>query len=272
MMSTLTHSSTEEKADGGQALVEVLVIMIICLMIGVGIYEAGAFFHNVAVMNSAVESAATVASHGAPFRKVERIVVRESKNLLAGAFLSQYIPEKGVIVEVWNPVSGNQLAPTQHADQFHPGEPFVAEAMFRARGYEVRVGVIYRIGITMPFLQPIVVEQTIVGTRTIQSPNDIDRDGMVDSQEAALLQSCTGNSWSHPVHRDQQNTLDAESGADIDGDGLAGGSDSLPYDFNNNGIEDRMDEDNRQGPRENDLIFNPVVGPNDWSSLPGCSI
>lgn len=268
--SPMTRSDTKRDSEEGQALVELLVIMLICLMMGIGIYEAGAFFHNVAVLNRAVETGATMASHGAPFTEVENAIVQESKNLLAGAFLSQTIPENGVMIEVWNPISGNQIAPTQQATEFHPGKPNVAEAMFRAQGYEVRVGVMYRIGILIPFLPPIVVDQTIVGTRTIQSPNDTDRDGMVDSQEAGLLQWCTGDSWSHPVHRDLQDTMDTDPGADIDGDGLSGGGDSMPYDFNNNATEDRFDEDNRQGPSENDLQLNPVVGPNDWASLPFC--
>jgi len=148
--------------ERGQALVELMVVILISLMVGIGIYEAGAFFHNVSVINRAVETGASYASYGADFETVRDVIHRETLNLISGAFLSQFIPEQGVIVEVWNPISGNKLAPSSHADEFPPNRRTVAEYMFRAQGYEIRVGVIYRIGITVPLVRNIVVEQTIV--------------------------------------------------------------------------------------------------------------
>lgn len=258
-----TTSTGTHVRDRGQALVEMLVIMLISIMIGVGIYEAGAFFHNISVMNAAVETGATYASRGAPFDAIQRGIEEETINLLSGAFLSQYIPEKGVVIEVWNPTTGNKIAPTAQSQELPPGRQHVAEYMFWAQGYEARVGVIYRIGIYLPFLREIVVEQTIVSTRTIQASNDVDRDGMVDSQEASYVgwrRSMDGLPvWKHPLHRDQSDTLDTEQDVDIDGDGLSGTSDTFPYDFNNNGTEDKFDEE------QNDLQYNPVVGPGGWT-------
>jgi len=257
-----TTSSRRCEGEAGQALVEMLIIMLVCIMMGVGIYEAGAFFHNVSVINAAVETGATYASRGAPYGRIQRAVERETLNLLSGAFLSQFIPERGIIVEIWNPRTNEVLAPTTESDRFPPKREFVAEYLFWAQGYEARVGVNYRIGIYIPFLRAIVVEQTIASTRTIQVTNDLDRDGMVDSREASYLdwrRAVDGlSAWQHPMHRDHGDTLDTDADVDIDGDGFMTDSDTYPYDFDNDGMEDKFDAGN------NDLSYNPVVGPGGW--------
>ncbi|MGM0380494.1 MAG: TadE/TadG family type IV pilus assembly protein [bacterium] len=259
MIQQFINISAEEN---GQALVEMVVIVIISLMIGIGIYEAGVFLHNVSVLNAAVDHAATYASRGAPVEKIEAALIREGRNLLVGAFSQQEFDPEGIIIQVWNPATGEKLAPTQNSEYFLPRRKRVAEYMFWAEGYEIRVGLNYKAGIYIPFAGPVTIPfTTVTSARTIQAANDIDRDGMVDHYEAQyvahVLKEVEDMKWKHPVHRDETGEIDSRD-VDIDGDGTVSSSDDYPYDFNNDGREDKY------SPGDNRLNYNPVVGPSGW--------
>jgi len=248
--------------QGGQAMVEMILVVIISLMIGIGIYEAGAFLHNVSVLSAAVEHAATYASYGAPVEKVEEALIREGRNLLAGAFSHQKFDPQGIIIEVWNPVTREKIAPTEYSEEFRPYRSRIAEYMFWAAGYEIRVGLNYRAGVYIPFAGPLTIPfTTIVSARTIQAANDIDRDGMVDHYEVEYIAQALAiegdTTWKHPVHRDKTGKIDGPD-VDIDGDGMIAAEDEYPYDFKNDGIEDKF------APGENRLDYNPVIGPRGW--------
>ncbi|MFP4686476.1 MAG: TadE/TadG family type IV pilus assembly protein [bacterium] len=247
--------------NSGQALVEMLLIVIVCLMIGIGIYEGGALMHNISVMNAAVDHAATYVAWGAPLHRVERALVDETVNLLASGFLYQEFGSEGLIIEIWEPRSRQKLASTQMTEDLSPGREKIAEYMFWAQGYEARVGIRYGVGIYIPFLGSFTIPlTTISSSRVIQAPNDIDRDGMVDHYEAEYVGWAMDESgdgvWKHPVHRDGLGEFD-DSSVDIDGDGIAQ-ADTDPYDFNNDGVEDKFDPDN------NLMLYNPVVGPDGF--------
>ncbi len=259
-------SQALRNSEAGQAIVELMLVVLLCLMIGIGIYETGAFLHNISVINQAVNNAAIYASWGAPISKIKATLVRETDNLLAGAFLAQKVSKQGVIVEVRNPKTDQMIAPLPgmafpFADhtELSPGKKNVAEYIFWAQRYEIRVGIVYRIGIYIPFLGPITATNPIVGSHTIQAPNDMDRDGLADSREAEYvlyyLDQTSDTPWVHPMHRDGTGQLDTAGNADPDGDGTSLGNDNFPYDFDNDGVEDKFDHgDNR-------LNQNPVVGP-----------
>ncbi|MFB6346786.1 MAG: hypothetical protein ABEK50_13660 [bacterium] len=224
-MNSRNSSNPEE---GGQALVELMAVIIILTFMAVGIYETGALIHNISVMNTGMETAATLAAHGAPFEVVRNQIYDEADNLLAGAFLEQRIVEdeqKGsnIYVEIWNPRTNEPLVTsyTPHQETFSPQINNVAPYMFWTEGYQVRIGVLYEIGIYVPFIRSFTLDFSIVGTRIIQVSNDVDRDGMVDSMEVEYLGwwlDNQGKTWSHPVHRDKSDTLDSNVDADIDGD------------------------------------------------------
>lgn len=248
--------------ESGQAIVEMVVIVIFTLMIGIGIYETGVFLHNVSVLNAAVDHAATYASRGAPVQKIEAALIREAENLLIGAFSAQKFDTGGIIIEVWNPRTGNKIAPTKHSEKFIPGRSRVAEYMFWAEGYEIRVGLNYRAGIYIPFAGPVTTPFTVItSARVIQAVNDIDRDGMADQYEpeyvAHALTLAGDTDWQNPVHRDGIGKLDG-SDVDIDGDGTIASTDGLPYNFTNGGFEDKF------SPGNNKLNYNPVIGPSGW--------
>ncbi len=257
---------TESGSENGQALVEMVVIVVLALMIGIGIYETGVFLHNVSVLNAAVDHAATYASWGAPVEKIEAALVREGRNLLVGAFSRQEFDPDGIIIEVWNPVAGEKIAPTEFSEEFMPNRSRVAEYMFWAEGYRIKVGLNYRAGIYIPFAGPVTIPfTTIVSSRTIQASNDIDRDGMVDHYEAEYIAhalALEGDTiWKHPVHRDKTGKLDGPD-VDIDGDGTIAAEDDYPYDFTNDGTEDKF------APGQNRLDYNPVIGPRGWIFTP----
>ncbi|MFB6354998.1 MAG: TadE/TadG family type IV pilus assembly protein [bacterium] len=235
-------------SESGQAMIELLGIMFICIMIGVGIYEAGSFFHNVSVMNHAMENAATYAAQGAPMDEIKEMVEREGANLMAGALLQQTIlmedtdsdTASSIIVEIVNPRTNKTLTHGYRdyedihgpfdGEDYSPNRENIAPYVFWAQGYEVRVGVYYRIGIYVPFVKSFVVEQPIVGSRIIQASNDVDRDGLVDSQEIELFgeeMDQDGQAWDHPKHRNddspsEHDVLDSDSTARIDMDEQGG--------------------------------------------------
>lgn len=215
----------QSPAEGGQALVELMGIVVICLMIGFGIYEAGVLFHNVSVINQSMETASLYAAQGARMDKIQDLIYDEAGNLMGGALLEQRIIEadegSNIIVEIWNPATDEPLVTeyTPNQEEFGPRMKNVAPYMFWAQGYEIRVGVYYQIGIYVPFLKAFEISLPIVGSRTIDAPNDIDRDGMVDSREVEYIAyDIYPDEWEHPKHRDNYDTMDTTSGAEIDGD------------------------------------------------------
>lgn len=252
----LRFSLGEQK---GQAMIEMVLIVLICLMIGIGIYEGGVMLHNMSVMNAAVDHAATYVSWGAPLPRVKQALTDEAVNLLASPFFQQEFGEEGLIIEIWDPGSNRRLAPTQMVEDLSPGWQYIAEYMFWAQGYEARVGIRYSVGIYVPFLGPFTIPLTTVSSsRVIQAPTDIDRDGMVDHYEAEYvgwaMEVESDTTWKHPAHRDGVGELDGPL-VDIDGDGGIAQNDTYPYDFNNDGTEDKYDPDN------NRMRYNPVSGP-----------
>lgn len=213
--------------NDGQALIELMGIIVICTMIGFGIYEAGVLFHNVSVLNQAMETASLYAAQGAPVDEIRSVVYDEAENLMGGALLEQRVlradDASSIIVEIWNPRTDRSLVTeyTPNEQKFAPRKTHIAPYLFWAQGYEIRVGVYYQIGIYVPFVKTFALTTSIVGSRTIDAPNDTDRDGMVDSQEVEYLGwwlEQQGKKWVHPVHRDGYDTMDTTDGADIDGD------------------------------------------------------
>lgn len=261
----------DKTAEDGQALVELLAVIVICFMLAVGIYEAGAVFHNVAVVNKALSSAAGYAAQGAPYPVIQNFVVEEAENLLSGAFLTQRVSPKGLILEVWNPRTNTKLGAHStsgmtYRDQcelvFPPGRDTVTPYLFWTQGFTVRVGIEYQVGIYLPFLGPITLDTVLAQTKVIQTHNDSDRDGLADEREAEYVQwgllQDGDTTWKHPRHRDQVEFYDSDNNVDVDGDGVDLEPDPEPYDFDNNGIEDRFDKS------DNLLRYNPLIGPDGW--------
>jgi len=269
-------SASPRREESGQALVELLLVILISLMIGIAIYETGALLHNLSVLDEAAHTAVVYASHGADYDTLRDAVNREAVNLMAGGFLEQTVPRGGLIVEVWNPhydrVLGHGGSPSrsQCHEAFSPGRSNVAPYMFWARGYEIRVGLIYRIGFYIPFLKPITTQTVISESAIIQASNDLDRDGMNDHWEVAYVEGAmrapvtSDTPWKHPQHRDGADTYyDVSRGVDIDGDGMPIADDDRPYDRDNNNVEDQFERDPGDG-SVNKMEFSPLMGPAGW--------
>lgn len=269
-----------ERGERGQALIELMLVILISLMIGIAIYETGALLHNLSVLDEAAHTAVVYASHGADYDTLRGAVSREAVNLMAGGFLEQTVPRGGLIVEVWNPHTNTVLGQGPNFDrsqchgQFPPRRSNVAPYLFWARGYEVRVGLIYRIGFFVPFLQPITTETVVSESAIIQASNDLDRDGMNDHLEAAYVEwvmfdeTAGGDTqWIHPVHRDGLDTHDVDTGVDIDGDGTSIRFDPKPYDFDDNNVEDQYEQDDGNQTK-NRMRFSPLMGPDGWIVVP----
>lgn len=272
--------------ENGQALIELMFVVILSFIMGVGMYEVGALVHNLSVLNKAMDSAANYASRGAPYEKVKEVVILESNNLMGGAFLEQTIENDfGLILEVWNPETNTKLGAytegqytyrSQCSTSFAPRKENVTPYLFWANGYEIRTGVEYKIGIYIPYIYTIVVSPTISSSKIISVQNDLDRDGMVDSREAgyvawAMEQKFPSDTqWKNPVHRDETGSLDSSSiRDDIDGDGDTVQVDPLPFDRDNDRVQDKFDKA-EPAMMNNNLTMNPLVGPgvlpgtNDW--------
>lgn len=272
--------------ERGQALIELMLVILISLMIGIAIYETGALLHNLSVLDEAAHTAAVYASHGSDYNTLRDAVSKEAVNLMAGGFLEQTVPRGGLIVEVWNPHTNTVLGQGPHFDrsqchgQFPPRRSNVAPYLFWARGYEVRVGLIYRIGFFVPFLQPITTETVVSESAIIQASNDIDRDGMNDFWEAVYVEGAmfdenltdaapgADTQWRHPVHRDGYDTYDVDTGVDIDGNDTPIRFDPKPYDFDKNNVEDQYEQDDGTQTK-NRMRFSPLMGPDGWIVV-GC--
>jgi hypothetical protein len=254
----------------------------ICFILGYGIYEVGALFHNLSVMNKAVSSSANYATRGASYSKVQNQLIQESENLIGGVFLEQTITsDPGVVLEVWNPetntklgasTKGNHTYRPQCSESFPPHENGVTPYLFWAQGYVLKVGVNYKIGVYIPFIGLLSVDTTIADAKRIVTSNDIDRDGMVDTHEAEYVDWAmtkkakagvsSDTKWVNPVHRDEISRFDTaeDPSLDIDGDSIPQVNDTAPYDANNNNVEDRFDKAEKND-RNNHLTMNPLIGP-----------
>jgi hypothetical protein len=265
----------------GQALVELMLVVVLSFILGIGFYEVGALVHNISVMNKGLSSAANYASRGAPYSKIKEVMLTESKNLLGGAFLEQEVSDDfGLILEVWNPETDSKLGTYTEGNYTYrptcskrlpPEKKYVTPYIFWANGYEIRVGVEYDIGIYIPFLGVMSISPTLTSAKRITAQNDIDRDGMVDSREATYvdwaldkkssLLLISDTQWRHPVHRDETATLDSKSmNNDLDGDGFSVSGDTYPFDRNNDGVQDKFDKAEATN-RDNMMTMNPLVGP-----------
>jgi len=254
----------------GQALVELLLVVVVALMFAFGIFELGVYVHNLAVLSRTADNAAHYASYAAPLPRLEEVFSRERANLLPTAFSYQDYDPDEITVEIYNPHENRRLAPLE-TDEFPfdeprlaPGKENVAPYLFWTQGYRIVVSVDYAVGIKIPFLPPLTFNQRVRGSQIIQVSNDIDRDGLVDSWEAGYVLyylneiyegGGVDREWVHPSHRDYTGQLDTVGDPDIDGDGLAKSEDEYPYDYTNDGIEDKFDVGN------NRLYQNPAVGP-----------
>lgn len=261
--------------EDGQALVELMFVVIFCFILGVGIFETGALVNNLSIMNTAMETAANHAAAGAPYERIQEVAVRESVNLMSGPFLAQTVSEDGIIVEVWHPERNHKLgADDQNGtgyrphcnDWLLPRRASVSPYIFWSQGYEIRVGINYKIGFYLPFLGTVDLDMLISESKTIDAENDLDRDGLNDHYEVeyvqwAMRQDGAGN-WVHPVHRDGTGNF-TTSAADFDGDGVS--NDDLPFDFDNDGTEDKLDKG------DNQLQYNPLMGPTGWKPGFPCS-
>jgi Flp pilus assembly protein TadG len=273
--------------EDGQALVELAFVLVFTLMVGYGFYEVGALIHNLSVMQKSIDTVADYATKGASIEKLREEMIESSENLLSTAFIQQDIGEKGIIIEIWNPHTGQKLGAysenglnyrEQCSQTLAPRSRHVTPYIFWARGYEFRLGVRYTVGIFIPFLGNLITVRTMSSTRTMRSQNDLDRDGLVDSREANYVNwrmnqpGGPGDDWTHPRHRDSNPNYDSDAGVDIDGDGNSISSDTAPYDYNNNGTGDMFEPASASaGVMTNLLYYNPLVGPDGWDPDFPCS-
>jgi len=278
--------------ESGQAMVEFIVVVMFCLIFMIGSYEVGILFHNYTVMSGAMRDAAWATSLGAPDDVVMQLVLDETKNLFVTGFLNYDVSEDiGLAIEVWN--DNYDIAPSPSIWSNHASyngywpEPWMgnkgdvsgfadktlrrSEYIFRAEGYNIRVGMVLVIGFYIPVLQQVsVYRQTVTASQRIQVKNDLDEDGMVDIYEPEWFwgQKAEGALWRPYSHRDGAPPngiylpngyyLDDEDDTDNDGDGTQNNLESSPsynyrYDYDNDGITDKFDTGNR--------IRNPLIGP-----------
>lgn len=259
------------RSDSGQALVELLFVILFCFILGVGIFEAGVLINNLSIMNTAMDTTAKYAAAGASYDKLQEIVLRESSNLLSGASLVQDISDEGLVVMVWHPekdvlLGASGSGRSQCRTTFLPEHESSTPYLLWAEGYEIRVGAKYAVGFKLPFLGPITVDTVVWGSQLIDSENDLDRDGLRDQYEAEYVQWALAEkgagAWTHPVHRDGTGEFTTNPSTDVDGDGVS--NDGQPYDFDNDGVEDKFDNG------DNLLTYNPLVGPDGWHSDVPC--
>lgn len=265
----------KNRSESGQALIELIFVILFCFILGVGIFESGVLINNVSIMNTAMDITAKYAASGASYERLQDVINRESNNILTGATLIQEVSDQGLVVQVRNPKEnvplgsfqgGGLSVHSQCKNIFTPRENTITPYMFWAEGYEIRVGVEYGIGFEIPFLGPITVDTTVWGSQLIDAENDLDRDGMRDQFEPEYVQWAMAadgaGSWRHPVHRDGTGELISDPGADMDGDGVA--DDKSPYDYDNDGTEDKFDKG------DNLMEYNPLMGPNGWNAVVPC--
>ena len=263
------------QSESGQALVELLFVILFCFVLGIGIFESGVLINNISIMNTAMDTTAKYAAAGAPYEKLQDVVIRESNNLLAGASLVQEISEEGLVVQVWHPEydvklgsysGGGTSARPQCNQTLTPENSSTTPYLFWTEGYEIRVGVRYGIGFKLPFMEPITVESLVWGSKLIDAENDLDRDGLRDQYEVEYVQwamaADSAGSWRHPIHRDGTGEFTTNPSTDVDGDGVS--NDSLPFDYDNDEREDKLDKE------DNLLEYNPLVGPDGWHSAIPC--
>lgn len=234
ILNSINLTGDAASSEEGQAFVELMAVIMICTIMGFGIYEAGVLFHNVNVMNNVMELGASHAARGAPWPEVQQVIYDEGTNLMDGAFLEYKLPDapgntSNIIVEIWNPRTDEPLVTeyTPNASKFEPRRERIVPYMFWAQGYEIRVGTHLEIGIYVPFIRAFTLSTEIVGSRTIQASNDSDRDGMFDQYESEYGDWYAeegfglhddGDRWKHPVHRDGYGVVDSDSTANVDGD------------------------------------------------------
>lgn len=256
------------RSESGQALVELLFVILFCFILGVGIFEAGVLINNLSIMNTAMDTTAKYAAAGAPYDKLQDVVLRESTNLLSGASLVQDISDEGLVVTIWHPEKGVLLGSgrSQCKTIFIPNHKSATPYLFWAEGYEIRVGAQYAVGFKLPFLGPITVDTVVWGSQLVDAENDLDRDGLRDQYETEYVQWAmaeeNAGAWLHPVHRDGTGAFTTNPSTDVDGDGVS--NDDLPYDFDNDGVEDKLDNG------DNLLSYNPLVGPDGWHPDVSC--
>ncbi len=237
--------------QSGQAIVELAVVIFVCLAMAFGIFEIGVYIHNISVLNRAADSASLYASYGAPIENIEEVFVSESSNLLYSAFIYQELDTAQLFVDIYNPYTGDKIAPLETTDfpfdqpRLEPARELIAPYLFWAQGYEIEIGLNYLVGFQIPFLRALTASRPIVSRRVIQTANDLDRDGLVDSWEAGYLLwflDQTGDTeWVHPSHLDYTGEVDSVIQPD--------------YDHSGSGIENKFD------PGNNLLYQNPAIGP-----------
>jgi len=280
----------------GQALIEVFFIVVLFIFVGIMGYETGLLYYNVNTISSTLKQAAWAAAAGATDDEIFDLIEEADEILLKSALFEHHI--ENFAIEVWfQPVTLNtsrtaaaavaaySIAPTPCDTQLSPGSANRAAYVWRAQGYNIRVGLTYRAGYAAPYFDAsptFLINLPLSASEVINARNDQDRDGLADIYEpelfelmrfndpagyAAWLQVPVGtNGWRPFVHTDSPSHQTDDSDTNLDGDGVLDAVASEAgiglFDFNNDGVEDKFD-------RGNNLLVHPRIGRNDYS-LPIC--
>lgn len=283
--------------EGGQALIELLAVVVIFSFLGIATLEAAVLYRNLNVVSNGLKEATWAAAYGAHDREINRILDDMALNLLGGAFLA-YTAESFVI-EVHQPAgdtvrSENYIAPFDDLTRdevFSGGKRNQRAAyLYRAEGMSVRLGLLFEIGYFVPFFgtnQMISVRLPLAVAQPVAVRNDEDRDGLVDLYEPELFVAALGLPWSPLSHidfndseaADPQDTAGENPVSDtparvwsnIDGDTLYDINDppgaqgalvifAFNYDWNNDGIEDRYEAPAANAADTRTMINHPVIG------------
>lgn len=239
-----------------QALIELVGVILVMLMLGFGSMEGGIIYYNILTLNQAIENAAFIAAGGAEDNQIKELIYNESYNIITTPWIQHKLDNRGVIIEVWLD-ENTPIAPTASLwNQLQPKSKYRAEYLFRAYGYIIKVGVIYTIGIYIPFIDNVSVKVPIVGSYRIYAPNDLDRDGMSDIYEEEYFRGVLGSSNWAPFSHLNNNSMADKYNDDKDGDGIldSDGTDTLVYDFDNDGIDDKYDSGDNQ-------MNHPILSP-----------
>lgn len=275
-MTTSRHAG--KSGEKGQAIVELLAVVVIFAFVGLAVLETGMLYHNMNVLSNGLKEATWAASYGAHNDKISMIMNDAAEDIVLGAFMMHR--SDTFQVSVWQP--GNDTGTVETAiDPLSPTEPVKftghmlvngrasrAANLYRAEGYSIRLGVTY----TVSFFVPLFGSAPLFSARiplTVSEPihatNDEDRDGLVDLYEPELLLGAAGLLSYAPLSHLDNGASDTPlaSDLDIDGDGRLDIDEDTPVAYGQGISGDRATISNWQYDFDNDNENSTLVSRED---------
>jgi len=252
----------------GQALIEIIFVVLLFMFIGMMVYETGILYYNVNMVSNSLKQAVWLASLGATDEEIINVITAVDEHLLKSVFMEHQVSD--FALEVWAKTPGGEydIAPLVSDDQFSPGTYNAstrrrAAYIWRAQGLNVRLSLNYKIGYVSPYFGAtpvILVTMPLSASQAVMVRNDEDHDGLVDLYEPELFLPREGT-YTALCHTDSGGVSD-KLAYDIDNDAVPDTDESgfSMYDYDNDYTLDIYDAGSGQN-----MIRHPNLGGNPIS-------